>query len=150
MGETRLNHGRGTGTPSPIDRHVGERVRQRRGLLGITQTGLGQAVGVTFQQIQKYERGANRIGASRIFDLAYVLGVSVGYFFEEMPAAVASSSPARQRERAPAQVIFDTAPLSKRESLELIRAYYQIGDPRVRKRVHGLIKALGADSSDYK
>ncbi|MBL4614923.1 MAG: helix-turn-helix transcriptional regulator, partial [Magnetovibrio sp.] len=76
------------GTPRPVDVHVGARLRQRRTLLGMSQEKLGEAVGLTFQQIQKYERGANRIGASRLYQLSNVLDVSVSYFFEEMPGEV--------------------------------------------------------------
>src|SRR3954468_9912069 len=71
--------------PSPIDVHVGGRVRLRRTLLGMSQEKLGEALGLTFQQVQKYERGVNRIGASRLFDLARVLDVPIGFFFDDMP-----------------------------------------------------------------
>src|ERR1700735_629684 len=74
-------------SPSPVDLHVGSRVRLRRTLLGMSQEKLGNAVGLTFQQIQKYERGANRIGASRLFDMSRVLDVPVQFFFDEMPVA---------------------------------------------------------------
>ena len=78
--------------PNPVDVHVGTRVRLRRTLLGMTQTGLGQAIGLTFQQVQKYERGVNRIGSSRLYDLARVLDVPVNFFFDDMPKDVASKS----------------------------------------------------------
>ncbi len=91
MGKIRLAYGRGKGISS-IDVHVGARVRMRRTLLGMTQTNLGDALGLTFQQVQKYERGANWIGSSRLFDLARVLDVPVEFFFEEMPAAVSDVS----------------------------------------------------------
>src|ERR1700743_1014534 len=78
--------------PSPVDLHVGSRVRLRRTLLGMSQEKLGNAVGLTFQQIQKYERGANRIGASRVFDMARVLDVPVQFFFEEMAPAPADAT----------------------------------------------------------
>ena len=83
--ERRASRGRtGEGGANPVDIHVGNRVRLRRTLLGLSQESLGEALGLTFQQVQKYERGANRIGASRLFDLARVLGVPVTYFYEEM------------------------------------------------------------------
>ncbi len=91
MGKFGSAYGRGTGI-SPIDVHVGARVRMRRTLFGMTQTKLGDALGLTFQQVQKYERGANRIGSSRLFDLARVLDVPVEFFFEEIPAAVSDVS----------------------------------------------------------
>jgi transcriptional regulator with XRE-family HTH domain len=132
------------GFPNPIDVHVGARIRQRRTLLGMSQEKLGEAIGLTFQQVQKYERGANRVGSSRLFDLARVLDVSVGYFFEDMSAGTASKSPSRLRGLAePKPEPFEPDPLAKRETLELVRAYYRIADPAVRKRVFELTKALG-------
>ena len=96
MGKFVSSYGRGTGKPSPVDVHVGARVRMRRAFLGMSQTKLGDAIGLTFQQVQKYERGANRIGSSRLFDLSRVLDVPVEFFFEDMPRAVAASSPGRR------------------------------------------------------
>ena len=87
----------GPGGPNPVDIHVGARVRLRRTLLGLSQEKLGEAIGLTFQQVQKYERGATRIGSSRLFDLSRVLDVPVGFFFEDMPSTVASRSPAQIR-----------------------------------------------------
>src|SRR3954467_15416405 len=81
--------------PNPIDIHVGTRIRLRRTLLGLSQEKLGEAIGLTFQQVQKYERGANRVGSSRIFDLSRVLDVPISYFFDEMPNAVQDKSPSR-------------------------------------------------------
>ncbi len=98
MAKAKLGRGRGTGI-SPIDVHVGARLRQRRTLLGMTQTNLGDALGLTFQQVQKYERGTNRISASRLYDLARLLDVTVEYFFDDMPAAVATMTPAAVRSR---------------------------------------------------
>ncbi len=101
MAKSKQRFGRGTGKPHPVDLHAGERVRQRRRLLGITQTDLGDAIGVTFQQVQKYERGVNRIGASRLFDLARVLDVPIDYFFEDIPLeAPASSMATKERGKA--------------------------------------------------
>jgi transcriptional regulator with XRE-family HTH domain len=132
------------GFPNPIDVHVGARIRQRRTLLGMSQEKLGEAIGLTFQQVQKYERGANRVGSSRLFDLARVLDVPVSYFFEDMSAGTASKSPSRLRGMAePKPEPFEPDPLAKRETLELVRAYYRIADPAVRKRVFELTKALG-------
>jgi transcriptional regulator with XRE-family HTH domain len=132
------------GFPNPIDVHVGARIRQRRTLLGMSQERLGEAIGLTFQQVQKYERGANRVGSSRLFDLARVLDVPVSYFFEDMSAGTASKSPSRLRGLAePKPEPFEPDPLAKRETLELVRAYYRIADPAVRKRMFELTKALG-------
>src|SRR6201987_4799157 len=83
------------GYPNPIDVHVGSRIRLRRTLLGLSQEKLGEAIGLTFQQVQKYERGANRVGSSRLFDLSRVLDVPIAYFFEDMEASVAAKSPSR-------------------------------------------------------
>jgi transcriptional regulator with XRE-family HTH domain len=130
--------------PSPIDVHVGSRVRLRRTLLGMSQEKLGEALGLTFQQIQKYERGVNRIGASRLFDLSRVLDVPIGFFFDDMPGE-SSVPPSASRNRLPgmaeAQDGFEDD-LHRRETLELVRAYYRITDPAVRKRVFDLIKSL--------
>lgn len=130
--------------PSPIDVHVGSRVRLRRTLLGMSQEKLGEALGLTFQQVQKYERGVNRIGASRLFDLARVLDVPIGFFFDDMPDAMGGSNALRSRIGgfAEHQEGFEDDTLHKRETLELVRAYYRITEPSVRKRVFDLIKSL--------
>ncbi len=129
--------------PNPVDVHVGTRVRLRRTLLGMTQTGLGQAIGLTFQQVQKYERGVNRIGSSRLYDLARVLDVPVNFFFDEMPKDVASKSTAASSGPPEGAEAFDPDIVSKRETLELVRAYYKIENARVRKRLFELVKVLG-------
>ena len=131
--------------PSPIDTHVGARVRLRRTLMGMSQEKLGEALGLTFQQIQKYERGVNRIGASRLFDLARVLDVPIGFFFDDMPDSLGGSgNSARGRLAgfADSQDGFEDDALNRRETLELVRAYYRITDGAVRKRVFDLIKSL--------
>ncbi|MBP0444304.1 helix-turn-helix transcriptional regulator [Roseomonas sp. SSH11] len=132
--------------PSPIDVHVGSRVRLRRTLMGMSQEKLGEALGLTFQQVQKYERGVNRIGASRLFDLARVLDVPIGFFFDDMPDSMGgTSSGFRSRLSsgfAESQDGFEDDTLHKRETLELVRAYYRITEPAVRKRVFDLIKSL--------
>src|ERR1700748_3815102 len=89
----RNTRGSRDGKPNPVDVHVGSRVRLRRTLLGMSQEKLGEAIGLTFQQVQKYERGANRIGASRLFDLSRVLDVPVSFFFDEMSENAAHQSP---------------------------------------------------------
>ena len=138
----KISRRRVPGVSDPVDVHVGSRVRLRRTLLGLSQEKLGEAVGLTFQQIQKYERGANRIGASRMYDLAHVLDVPVSFFFEDMPEGV------KQRDAVPAdgagaeQIVVERNPLNRRETLELVRAYYRIGNARVRKRVFELVKAV--------
>jgi transcriptional regulator with XRE-family HTH domain len=135
----------------PVDNHVGARMRQRRTLLGMSQTKLGTAVGLTFQQIQKYERGSNRIGSSRLFEFTKVLDVPVSYFFDEMPSNALAGRPMSGRGRkgfGEAATPFEQEkdPLIKRETLELVRAYYKIREPRVRKRIFEMVKAVGAAS----
>jgi len=129
--------------PSPIDVHVGSRVRLRRTLLGMSQEKLGEALGLTFQQVQKYERGVNRIGASRLFDLARVLDVPIGFFFDDMPEVNGGNIAVRRTAGfAETQDGFEDETLHRRETLELVRAYYRITDGSVRKRVFDLIKSL--------
>lgn len=130
------------GTPRPVDVHVGQRLRQRRTLLGMSQEKLGEAVGLTFQQIQKYERGANRIGASRLFQLSQVLDVSVSYFFEDMPGEVVKTRGDYAEPDADLESVQAGDPMARRETLELVRAYYKIEDPKVRKRVFELTKSI--------
>ena len=135
-----------------VDVHVGKRLRQRRTLLGMSQTKLGTAVELTFQQIQKYERGSNRISASQLFEFAKVVDVPVSYFFDEMPANALAGRPMSGRGRkggfgetgTPFEQEKD--PLIKRETLELVRAYYKIREARVRKRIFEMVKAVGAAS----
>ena len=131
----------------PIDIHVGSRVRLRRNLLGMNQTDLGKAVGTSYQQIQKYERGVNRVGASRLFNLGRALDVPVSFFFEDLSPEAAGGGKRRARglSEAPASVL-EPDSLSKRETVELIRAYYRVKDPRVRKRVLDLLQAVGKPS----
>ena len=130
--------------PHPIDRHVGLRIRLRRKEMGVSQERLAEALGLTFQQVQKYERGVNRIGASRLFDLARVLDVPIGFFFDDMPDAMGGSMAVTRRMAgfAESQDGFEDDTLHRRETLELVRAYYRISDPAVRKRVFDLIKAM--------
>ncbi len=131
----------------PIDIHVGSRVRLRRNLLGMNQTKLAGAIGVAYQQIQKYEKGTNRISASRLFNLSRVLDVPISFFFEDLSPAAAGGGRRRTRglSEAPAAVL-EPDLLSKRETVELIRAYYRVTDPGLRKRVLDLLQALGKAS----
>ena len=126
------------GKGHPIDIHVGHRVRLRRTLLGWSQEKLAQALGLTFQQVQKYERGANRIGASRLFDLGRVLDVPVSFFFDDMPAGSGSSMLGAAE--APSE--YETDPMARRETRGLVDAYWEISEPDLRRRVFELTKAL--------
>jgi transcriptional regulator with XRE-family HTH domain len=131
-----------------VDVHVGARFRQRRSLLGMSQSKVGEAVGLTFQQIQKYERGANRMGSSRLYEFAKVLDVPVSYFFDEMPAGTLSSRTRKGYGEAATPFADEKDPLIKRETLELVRAYYKIREGRVRKRIFEMVKAVGAASHE--
>lgn len=137
-----------SGKPNPVDVHVGNRVRLRRTLLGLSQEKLGESLGLTFQQVQKYERGANRIGASRLFDLSRVLDVPVAYFFDDMANEVADYSPRQIAFAGMAEEPepFEADPMTKRETLELVRAYYRITEPSVRRRIFELCKSLATNS----
>lgn len=134
--------------PHPVDVHVGSRIRMRRTLLGMSQTALGDALGLTFQQVQKYERGANRVGSSRLFEISRILDVPVSFFFEEMPpetsAGASSSAPLQEDEGSPSSDDID--PLARHETSDLVRAYYAISDPRTRKRLFELTKVLAAEA----
>ncbi len=147
MAKSKLRYGHGTGTPHPVDVHVGGRLRKRRTLLGLSQTALGKTVALTFQQVQKYERGTNRISASRLFALTRVLDVPIEHFFDDMPTAVAASSPTLGGGRAKKPPSYEPDPMAKRETLELVRAYYKIRDPQIRKRLFEMTKTLGSRSS---
>jgi transcriptional regulator with XRE-family HTH domain len=131
------------GFPNPIDVHVGGRIRLRRTLLGRSQERLADAIGLTFQQVQKYEKGANRVSSSRLVDLANALDVAVPYFFDEMSAGVSAQTPSElMRTKQRPEIDQEQDPLAKRETLEFVRAYYKIEDPAVRKRVFELTKAV--------
>ncbi|MBY6266571.1 XRE family transcriptional regulator (plasmid) [Azospirillum sp. 412522] len=124
-----------------VDRYVGSRIRLRRTLLGMTQTALGQAVGLTFQQIQKYEKGANRVSASRLWQFGATLDVPVSFFFDgladqgDLPDVVLEPDLCTPGE---------PDPMARRETLELVRAYYRIEDRGLRRRLLDLIRAVAA------
>ncbi|MGH6949348.1 MAG: helix-turn-helix domain-containing protein [Vitreimonas sp.] len=128
-----------------IDLHVGKRLRRRRRRLGLTQQQLAESIGIRFQQIQKYECGANRVTASRLYELAVALNVPVNYFFEGLQQVAttptAPGAPANDRDLIAADV------LSQKETLELIRAYYKLGE-RPRRRLLDLAKALQDETTD--
>jgi len=126
--------------PSPVDRHVGSRVRMRRITVGMSQEKLGEALGVTFQQIQKYEKGSNRISASRMQNIAQVLGVPVSYFFDGAPRdeGLAMASGFAESGQADYAVDIFTTP----EGVALARAFASIEDPKVRRRVVDLVTTL--------
>src|SRR6267142_5990335 len=120
-------YGRGTGVPDPVDVYVGGRVRTRRLLLGMNQEELAKRLGLTFQQVQKYESGANRVSASRLWEIAEVLGVTPEYFFSGLPfGEEGEQTPEDQRLREKMQ---------RPETIDLVRVYYRISDPLIRRQV---------------
>lgn len=130
-------------SPNPIDTHVGKRLKQRRMLAKLSQEKLAEALGITFQQIQKYENGTNRISASRLFETAKILGVPVSFFYEGY-----------KNGHKPLLAVAETAPnldqdiMQQKETLELIRAYYAITDEKVRKSMLETIKNIGQSKTD--
>jgi len=134
--------------PDPIDVHVGKRLRLRRTLLGMSQEQLAGAVGVTFQQIQKYERGSNRVSASRLYDVARVMGVSISFFFEDIGTDITDGRPTQN---LPEQAGLGESPmpayeqneLSRNETLELVRAYWRLANSDMRKNVLELLRSMG-------
>src|SRR6201997_3282980 len=128
--------------PNPIDVQVGSRVRLRRNMLGLSQEKLGTAIGLPFQQVQKYERGANRVGASRLFELSRVLDVPVAFFFDELDPRTAEAVPSAVGATPPPPPPGGPDPMMRRETLELVRAYYRIPDQQLRRRLFDLTKAI--------
>ena len=117
--------------PNPIDIHVGSRIRLRRTMLGMSQEKLGESLGITFQQIQKYEKGTNRVGASRLQNISSILNVPVSFFFEDAPGESSSSGSSGLAEASSSNYVVDF--LSSSEGLQLNRAFVKIGDPKVRR-----------------
>jgi transcriptional regulator with XRE-family HTH domain len=131
--------------PNPMDIHVGSRVRLRRMVIGMSQEKLGEKMGLTFQQIQKYEKGTNRIGASRLFQLSQIMDVPVQFFFEDAPLHVANRHAAVAGFHESKTEAFLLDFLNSRDGLELNRAFVKITDPKVRKRVVELVRALSEE-----
>lgn len=130
------------GTPSDIDIHVGQRVRVRRSLLGFSQEKLAESIGITFQQIQKYERGTNRVSAGRLFELSKILNVPVSYFFEQMTGAANSDQAARGLSDNEQDKFEGPDVMTSKETLELVRTYYSIENPEMRKDIMKFIKSM--------
>lgn len=129
----------------PLDGHIGQRLRQRRTLIGMSQEKLADAVGLTFQQIQKYEKGTNRIGASRLWQFCRVLDVPPSYFFEAISGTPYADEPMSAIVTVPTKGR-SKDPLTRRQTLELVRAYYRIADPNVRRNIFELVKNLSEAS----
>jgi transcriptional regulator with XRE-family HTH domain len=131
--------------PNPIDIHVGSRIRLRRNMLGMSQEKLGENLGITFQQIQKYEKGTNRVGASRLQAIASILSVPVAFFFEDAPGRENGNASGLAEDSSTNYVVdFLNSP----EGLQLNRAFVRIADGKVRRKVVDLVKALAADENE--
>lgn len=129
--------------PNPIDVHVGSRIRLRRTMLGMSQEKLGESLGITFQQIQKYEKGTNRVGASRLQNISTILNVPVSFFFEDAPGEQGAGA-SGMAEASSSSYVVDF--LSSSEGLQLNRAFVKIGDPKVRRKLVDLVKSLAAEA----
>lgn|SRR5690606_682423 len=127
--------------PNPIDVHVGSRIRLRRNMLGLSQEKLGENLGITFQQIQKYEKGTNRVGASRLQAISAILNVPVSFFFEDAPGSPPQTGFAEDND---ATYVVDF--LNSNEGVQLTRAFTKISDPKVRRKIIDLVKSLAADA----
>jgi transcriptional regulator with XRE-family HTH domain len=123
---------------NPIDAQVGNRVRLRRMLVGMSQEKLGECLGLTFQQVQKYEKGVNRIGAGRLYQIAHILGVPISYFYEDVADRTSDDQAVANDRAAPPVMEF----LSSGEGLQLALAFMRIKEPKVRKRMIELMKSL--------
>ena len=132
--------------PNPVDVHVGSRVRLRRVLLGMSQEKLGEQLGLTFQQVQKYEKGSNRISASRLFQIGQILDVPVQFFFEDMPAddSIQVGGSDTNGYEQPGVIDF----LNSTEGLQLNKAFAEIRDPTVRRKIVELLKILAEQNGD--
>ncbi len=134
------------GAPNPIDSHVGERIRLRRTLLGLSQEKLAAMLGLTFQQVQKYERGTNRVGASRLYDISQALEVPIGFFYEDMDKKTAAQSPMTFAAPTTApllmsdnKVALDDDPMHRKEAIELVKAYYKIQNRKAARHLFDMV-----------
>lgn len=128
--------------PNPIDVHVGSRIRLRRNMLGFSQEKLGESLGITFQQIQKYEKGTNRVGASRLQAISSILNVPVSFFFEDAPGSAAQ--PIGFAEDNDSSYIVDF--INSSEGVQLTRAFTKITDPKIRRKIIDLVRTLDPDA----
>lgn len=132
--------------PNPIDKYVGSRIRLRRTLLGYSQEKLADALGITFQQVQKYENATNRVGASRLYDIAQVLGVSVSYFYDGLNVDSGEASVSLEMVAETQSLGLDVSKvMESKETLKLIRYYYSISNDALRQRAYELIKAMSQE-----
>ena len=156
----KSSRGRFDGEPNPVDIHVGKRVRMYRTIKGLSQEKLGEALGLTFQQVQKYEKGLNRIGASRLWDISQVLETPIALFYEGITDETKNLSPrhivkdslpnndwANKVAQLTAQ--FDEDPLSRKETLDLIRAYYRIPNRNMAHKIFDLMKTMAGTDEEF-
>lgn len=129
--------------PNPIDVHVGSRIRLRRNMLGLSQEKLGESLGITFQQIQKYEKGTNRVGASRLQAISAILNVPVSFFFEDAPG---STTPGTGSFGEDSEATYVVDFLNSNEGVQLTRSFTKISDPKVRRKIIDLVKSLADDN----
>jgi transcriptional regulator with XRE-family HTH domain len=132
--------------PHPVDIHVGKRLRSRRTILGMSQEDIGSAVGITFQQVQKYERGLNRMGSSRLYEFATLLSVSISYFFEDFAEGIKHNANILDD----GQFTFEHETLSNKEVMTLVRSYHAITDQKIRKKILSLVRAIATSEADLK
>jgi transcriptional regulator with XRE-family HTH domain len=135
--------------PNPIDKHVGSRVRMRRMMLGMSQEKLGDALGLTFQQVQKYEKGTNRIGASRLQQISQILQVPVAFFFEGAPVISGEFAPATGMQEAPSPAYVSDF-LATSDGLSLTKAFMRIKDAKLRRRIVDLVQQIAGEDADTK
>ena len=131
-----------------IDAHVGKRIRQRRNLLGLTQGDLAEHLDIRYQQAQKYERGQNRVAAGTLYQLSQILQIPVKYFFEDVDSETGPKLAAVGMAEGEQQPFAGDDPLLKRETMNLVRAYYNIPDEKQRKRVYELIRSLSEEDKE--
>ncbi len=156
INETSKRSSRGRtpqGEPNPVDVHVGNRIRLRRTLLGLSQEKLASMLGLTFQQVQKYERGMNRVGASRLWDISKVLEVPINFFYEDMDKSVASQSPrmfsvpdADPEFLEEDEELYNADPMQRQETIELVKAYYKIPNRKAARHLYDLIISMSKAS----
>jgi len=144
-GEEKMADKENKKRPNPTDTHVGSRIRLRRNMLGMSQEKLGENLGITFQQIQKYEKGTNRVGASRLQAIANILGVPVAFFFEDLPGHDAGGNRGFAEDSS-ASFALDFC--TSAEGLQLNRAFVKITDLKVRRRIIELVKSLAPEDAD--
>lgn len=153
--ETTIRGRIAEGIPNPVDVHVGNRIRLRRTILGFSQQYLARKLGLTFQQVQKYEKGCNRVGASRLWDISRVLKVSMDFFFEDMGKSIEAKSPMMLTltdNEGTSMLAEDTDememdPMKRKETLELVRAYYRITNRKIAKNLFDLIVSMSKSNS---